>query len=296
VISAAQLLNSGLSLVPIPSGLKGPINSGWNLRQQCISDASQISQLRNGNVGLAHAYCTPTPTCAIDIDNFKLAKPWMATHGIDLIPLLTAPDAVVVWSGKRNSLKLIYRLPPGVRPLESKKINGIDGNSMVEFRCASKSGLTVQDVLPPSIHPDGHNYQWMGSGDPLQIPELPPALKLLWRLLIANACRVSTRKFVGAKSYHGRQETPRQIATIQAALVHIDANCPYDNWRNIVWAILSTGWSCAEDMAKCWSQSASGRYDEDAFWLVVNSYMPNHSSPITVGTIYHHARLGGWNG
>lgn len=294
--STAQLLNSGLCLVPIPDGLKGPTTLGWNQLGRCVKETAQIRLLTGGNMGLAHAYCTPTPTCAIDIDNFKLAKPWLATHGIDLVALLTAPDAVAVWSGKKNSLKLLYRLPPGVLPLESKKVNGIDGKSMVEFRCASKGGLTVQDVLPPSIHPDGHTYQWMGSGDPLQIPELPKALKSLWYLLLANACRVSTRRFVGAQAYHGRQETPRQIATIQAALFHIDADCPYDSWRNIVWAILSTGWSCAEDMAKCWSKSAPGRYDEDAFWLVVNSYMPNHASPITVGTIYHHARLGGWNG
>ena len=296
MISATQLLNSGLSLVPIPAGLKGPTSLGWNQRSRCVNDVAQLSLLKRGNVGLAHAYCTPTPTCAIDVDNFKLAKPWLATHGIDLSELLMAPDGVVIWSGKKNSLKLLYRLPPGVMPLESKKVNGIDGKSMIEFRCATKGGLTVQDVLPPSIHPDGPTYQWLGMGNPLQIPELPPELKSLWHLLLAKACRVSNRSFAGSQAYQGRQETPRRIATILAALKHIAADCCYEDWRNVVWAILSTRWTCAEDMAQAWSKSAPGSYDEDAFWLVVNSYMPNHSNPITVGTIYHHARKGGWNG
>jgi hypothetical protein len=76
----------------------------------------------------------------------------------------------------------------------------------------------------------------------------------------------------------------------------IDADCDYETWRNIVWAVLSTGWSCAEDIAYEWSKSAPDRFDEDAFWLVANSYTPDHTSPITVGTIYHFAWLGGWNG
>lgn len=291
-----DLIQSGMALVPIPIGEKGPVHADWNTYGGCITQADQFYKLEGKNVGLAHAYCTPTPTCAIDVDDFKQAKPWLATHGIDLNELLTAPDGVVIWSGKKNSLKLLFRFPPGVMPLESKKVNGIDRKSMVEFRCATKGGLTVQDVLPPSIHPDGHTYQWLGMGNPLQIPVLPASLKSLWHLLLANACRVSNRTFVGSQAYQGRQETPRQIATILAALTHIDADCCYEDWRNIIWAILSTRWTCAEDMARSWSMSAPERYDEDAFWLVVNSYMPNHSSPITVGTIYHHARKGGWNG
>ena len=296
MISATQLINSGLSLVPIPAGLKGPNSLGWNQRSRCVNDVAQLSSLQLENIGLAHAYCTPTPTCAIDVDNFKLAKPWLATHGIDLSELLTAPDAVVVWSGKKNSLKLLYRLPTGVMPLESKKINSADGKSAVEFRCATKDGKTVQDVLPPSIHPEGHKYQWMGDGNPLHLPGIPPTVLALWHLLIANGSRVANRLFNGRDTPAPQQESPRQIATIAAALQHISADCSYEIWRNVVWAILSTRWTCAEDMAQSWSKSAPGCYEEDAFWLVVNSYIPNHSNPITARTIYHHARKGGWNG
>jgi hypothetical protein len=291
----ADLLTSGLVLVPIPLGQKGPLKVNWNLRQNCISDVAVAGRLADMNVGLAHAYCTPSPTCAIDIDHYIQAKAWLSTHGIDLEPLLYANDAVVIWSGKRLSLKLLYRLPPGMPPLKSKKINGLDGKSILEFRCATKDQKTVQDVLPPSIHPDGHQYQWMGAGNPLSLPTLPLSLLKVWGLLIANSSRVSQRMF-GTPATSSRPETPRQIALVEEALLYINADCPYETWRNVVWAVLSTGWKRAEAIAQAWSSSAPDRYNDDAFWLVANSYMPTHSNPISLGTVYHHARAGGWHG
>ncbi len=296
MISAEKMLETGFSLIPIPLGQKGPTLPGWNTPERCLTNPTQHGILSGKNVGLAHAYCTPTPTCAIDIDNYKHAKSWFATHGIDLCLLLRAPGVVVIWSGKKYSLKILYRLPPSVPALESKKINGADGKSAVEFRCATKDGKTVQDVLPPSIHPEGHRYQWMGDGNPLHLPDIPPTLLALWHLLIANGSRVANRLFNSGNALAPRQESPRQIATITAAIQHISADCSYELWRNVVWAILSTRWSCAEAIAEHWSRSAPGCYDDDAFWVLVNSYLPDHSSPITVGTIYHHARKGGWNG
>ena len=35
--------------------------------------------------------------------------------------------------------------------------------TVLEFRCGTADGLTVQDVLPPSMHPDtGMPYRWGG--------------------------------------------------------------------------------------------------------------------------------------
>lgn len=291
-----DMLNQGFALVPIPYGEKGPRVTDWNTREQCINDPARSLELECGNIGLAHAFCEPTPTCAIDIDNYRLAKPWLEVHGIDLGLLLKSEDAVIIWSGKKYSLKLLYRLPSGMAALESKKINGPDGKSILEFRCATKEGKTVQDVLPPSMHPDGHQYQWVGENVVSSTPEIPTVLLGLWKLLIANGARVSLRKNPQGLTKRSRDETPRQIATIKAALTHIDADCSYETWRNLVWALCSTGWKCAEELAQAWSQTAPHRYNEDSFWQVANSYMPDHKNPISVGTIYHYARGGGWNG
>ena len=150
--------NLGLSYVPIPFGQKGPITPGWNQPESCINDATDAHKLA-GNVGLAHAYCE-TPTCAVDIDNGKGALRYLSGKGIDLKPLLTNHCPAVMWSGRPNSLKAIYRLPEGVSPLLTKTIK-VNGKIILEFRCATADGKTVQDVIPPSVHPSGTKYRWL---------------------------------------------------------------------------------------------------------------------------------------
>ncbi len=295
-VTTKTLIDSGLALVGIPYGQKAPAHSGWNLRQNCITDSSGAARLEGMNIGLAHAYCAPVPSCAIDIDNYKTAKPWLAMHGIELDALLKATGAVLISSGRKFRIKLLYRLPAGSPPLESKKIIGPDGQTALELRCATKDGKTVQDVLPPSRHPDGLDYVWVGDGNPLLMPEIPRALLDVWHQLITNTSRVALRSTNGPMAQHPQPETPRQIAKLQAALSHIRADCSYEVWRNIVWAILSTNWSCAEEIAEEWSRTAPDRYSEEAFWTLVNSYMPELDNPITAGTIYYRARLGGWHG
>lgn len=289
----SQLLQNGFALVPIPYGRKGPLTVGWQLRTKVIVHPSDANRLKGMNVGLAHAYCTPNPTCALDIDHYPGAKAWLTSHSIDLDALIHASGQVVIHSGKRNSLKLIYRLPAGQLPLESKKINGIDGKSALEFRCATKDGYTVQDVLPPSLHPDGQLYVWLGDGDPLQPPYIPQELLSVWCLLIANSSRVAFRRSNSPFNSHPLPETPRQIAIVLSQLSSIDADCDYEKWRNVVWAVLSTGWLCAEDMAYQWSMTAPDRFEEDAFWLVANSYIPDLPGQITLGTLHFHAGQGG---
>ena len=77
-----DLLTHGISLVPIPYGLKGPTNPGWNNRQSVLTSPSQADLAKNMNIGIAHAYCSPA-TCAIDIDDFKESRTWFASHSID---------------------------------------------------------------------------------------------------------------------------------------------------------------------------------------------------------------------
>jgi hypothetical protein len=183
---ATDLISSGLALVPIPLGKKAPIAKGWNLKSNSITRTLNANVLNGMNIGLAHAYCAPVPTCAIDIDHYPSAKDWLATHCIELDDLLLAPDAVVIRSGKKYSLKLLYRLPMGSVAIETKQIIGSEGKMSLEFRCATKTGKTVQDVLPPSIHPSGSQYEWKGNGSPLALPTIPSELLQLWISLIIN--------------------------------------------------------------------------------------------------------------
>lgn len=171
-------VEAGFALVSVPLGEKAPNAKGWNRRQSCITSVDGTNALLGKNIGLAHAYSDP-PTMAFDIDNYQAAVPWFENHGINLDALLVADDAVQIRSGKPNRAKLLYRLPNGTKPPASIKIAGDDGGTLFELRCATANGRTVQDVLPPSIHPDtGKPYEW--HGDFRKIPEIPPVLLKLW--------------------------------------------------------------------------------------------------------------------
>jgi hypothetical protein len=210
--SISALVNLGFTLVPIPPRKKRPMHKSWNHRGKVIDSPDQVNQLSDLNIGLAHAFCTPKPTCAIDFDDVIRAVEWLSERGVDLIALQNAPDAVGIASGKANSFKLIYCLPDGVPALASKAITGPSGNMMLEFRCATKKGLTVQDVLPPSVHPSGSKYRWVGAGSILSLPNLPDCLLQIWlELLKSTLCkeRLNAVPIV-------TPETPRQEATARS--------------------------------------------------------------------------------
>ena len=288
--------NLGFSYVPIPAGLKGPITAGWNQREFCITDATEAHKLA-GNVGLAHAYCF-TPTAAIDIDDYKKAQRYLSEKSVDLKSVLTNSSPAVMWSGRRNSLKAIFCLPECVGPLPTKTVK-LDGKVILEFRCATADGKTVQDVIPPSVHPSGIQYQWI-QGSLKTLTELPKALLEIWQELIeADQVKIQSLNKPITPLWSRAPLTPREIAILKDQLNWIDPNCDYETWRNVVFAILSTGLPDAEDIALNWSLGSSEKFDELAFYRLTNSYIKGRTGlngSITRGTIYHHARLGGWNG
>lgn len=286
----------GFSYVPIPAGMKGPNTPGWNQRASCVTGANEAHKL-SGNVGLAHAYCK-TPTCAVDIDNGKETLKYLSNSGIDLKQLLTERDAVVMWSGRPNSLKAIFTLPEGVGPLLTKTVK-VNGKTILEFRCATADGKTVQDVIPPSVHPSGTKYRWI-QGSLETLTELPRELLDLWQQLIAaDQTKSQTTKKSKATWGAPAPMTPREVAILRDQLNHIDPNCDRETWRNVVWAVLSTGSQDALDIALEWSEKAPAKFNIDEFYTLTNSYIEGRAGldgSITRGTIYHHARAGGWNG
>ncbi len=284
-----SLLSSGLALVKIPKGTKAPVMTEWNKLNNVITQPHESDLLNDCNIGLAHAYCTPNPTCAIDIDNLSDTHIWMQRYGVDLDSLLNSNDAVSIFSGKSNSAKLIYRLPSHSGALKTKMIRNAEGKSMLEFRCASSDGLTVQDVIPPSIHPSGTQYQWGGKGSVLTIPTIPKSLLEIWLSLLTPPSKQIQSTYIQPL------ESPREIARVQLALTYISADCDYITYRNVVWALMSTGWANAIDLARKWCMTCMDRYREHGFDIVVESYDPSRDQRISLGTLFKLAKDGGFN-
>jgi putative DNA primase/helicase len=292
--NAIDYVAEGMALVGIPPRKKGPTAKGWNKAESVITDTERARALV-GNVGIAHAYSTPT-TMALDIDELPKARAWFFERGVNLDALLADDDGVQISSGRPGRAKLIYRLPDGVAPIATKQITDPKTSDMVlEFRCATANGLTVQDVLPPSIHPEtGQPYKWGGKGDWRSIPEIPDQLMEIWQseLCARGEKRVRIKTKLGQNK--AAEDTPRERARLAEMLANISADCSYERYRNIVWAILSLGWHDSEQIAQAWCKFAPYRFNEDNFWQVANSY--DETRTPTMGTIVHHARAGGWNG
>ena len=198
--TAVEYVEAGLVLVPIPAGRKGPNSTGWNQRDRCIVRAADAFHLAGHNVGLAHAY---SRTCAVDIDNLKAAIDWCTHKDVDLLSILMDPGTVQISSGRDNRAKILYKLPDNIEPPPSKKIKGPDGGDMIDLRCGTHDGLTVQDVLPPSIHPDtGLPYAW--KGDWHCIPTLPDVILRIWQGLITAtlALRIQYRRLMAGSRWH----------------------------------------------------------------------------------------------
>ncbi|MCX7108687.1 MAG: bifunctional DNA primase/polymerase [Proteobacteria bacterium] len=182
---------AGFSLVPIPpvngKPAKGPVRQGWNRPHAAdnphgyTDNPDQWAEClaRGWNIGLAHG---PSGTMALDVDSLEETLRVFSEAGIPLADWLSDPASVHFLSGKPGKEKLISRLPVGVS-LPSVKLSWkVDGKetSIFELRNSSSTGATVQDVAPPSIHPDtGQPYKLVG--DVTQLPTIPAELLDIWQ-------------------------------------------------------------------------------------------------------------------
>jgi len=228
-ILLSDYIAHGYALVPIPKGQKGPNTKGWNNLENVIRDPRRATMI-HGNVGLAHLYCTPSATAALDIDDFGLASTYLANRGVDLQSLLDASDSVQIDSGRKNRGKLLYRLPFEIGQMETCQISDpITKQMILEFRCASANGKTVQDVLPPSIHPEtGLEYKWAGNGNWKDLPTIPDSLLKVWQELVSGnrddskeACSKSDSPTSPKASI---VLSPIDIQNLRGALLHIRAD------------------------------------------------------------------------
>jgi hypothetical protein len=283
--SVDAYIRHGWSLVPIPAGTKGPRTLGWNLKQNAIKSQSELPQ--GFGIGLAHAY---SGTMALDIDEWVSASAALLPHGIDLNALYGAPDAVIVDSGRSGRGKLIYQMPFGLA-LPSKKII-INGTTSYELRCATTSGVTVQDVLPPSIHPDTKQpYRWAGNGNWMRLPTIPQALLDLWQSFLEKE---KDRILSTGDALKASWED------IRSAIDCIPASCTREEWVSVGMAL---HWAATQTddldqglyLWNEWSTQSVDKYPGAREILSQwGSFKSDKSTGLKLGTLFHIAKGHGW--
>lgn len=88
-------------------------------------------------------------------------------------------------------------------------------------------------------------------------------------------------------------DTPNNFAKVTKLLFKISPDCDRRDWFPIVWSVLSTGITGAEELAKNWSIN-SDRYTETDFNNLIRDYDPNvtgSGGQISIGTLYHYAKI-----
>lgn len=163
----------GWGLCRFASSTKGPNLPGWNQPRLVIDSLEKASQItEDSNIGLVHQ---ASNTCALDIDNLEYARLMFGEFGIDLDTVLGA--GLQITSGRPNRAKAIFRIPAYLLGATMFKINWPDRDNPNELICVAEFRVgAVQDVLPPSIHPDtGRPYQWINApwDNNNEVPELP---------------------------------------------------------------------------------------------------------------------------
>lgn len=168
----------GFALVPIPLGLKGPREQGW--QHNTITDPARAKTVfqRPQNMGLEHG---KSQTGTFDIDSLEDAALALAAVGLELEALLSHPTAKI--RGKNASkplydltgLELPYRKLTWPHPTERLANGRPKQYTVFELR----AGPGKQDVLPPSLHPDGITYRWEPRAPHSRADLLPPPPELL---------------------------------------------------------------------------------------------------------------------
>lgn len=254
----AEYLNS-FKMCRIPYGTKAPVDKGWQ--------ENPISEIETGyQYGILHQF---SGTCAIDIDDLEKARELFLEKDISLDFLLMS--GVQISSGRENRAKLIYKLP-FVLPSKKLQYNHAD---IVDFRCRG-----MQDVLPPSIHPDtGQPYTWIG--DWRSIPTLPQEIFEWWMDELKGPSQPST---------------PAPMLDndkVAHLLKFCDPGMSRMDWIKVGMALqaLSDDYFSVWD---AWSAQSTEKYAGTQHNLTQWRSFKNHPEGITSRSLEYYARQGGW--
>lgn len=181
---AFAYMQRGWSLVMMPMKTKGPTHPGWNAPSELVNTPERaLKKLAAGpqNMGLVHQ---PSGTGAIDVDDEAWARHIFDEFGLDYDEIM---DFGMRIRSKTNRDKAIFTGVPADMPLlkvgwpkPDAKLP-TDRFTIIEFRAGPN-----QDVLPPSLHPDGHHYTWAEGKAPWdfeEMPAIPAKLLDFWRAL-----------------------------------------------------------------------------------------------------------------
>ncbi|VEE72849.1 DUF927 domain-containing protein [Yersinia pseudotuberculosis] len=300
---------------PLMAGTKRPVNAGWTTAPILTIDEvkKQVpGWLQKGyGLGVRTGYPMYNDNVLlvvdVDIHGATLTEDARQELWKQLTTLELDPKQPTVITGRDNGSchyyvsvsdnNLAARIGAATTICKSQYSNN-DGNPCWAIEILGKG---KQVVTSPSIHPDtGMHYIFNNNA----IITAPAALiqllekKLNTKLtshshsirnsLPAEMKTILSQHFdLAMASFYPQVDTDK----LQNALTAINADCDYEIWRNVIWAIRSHNIMDAETIAREWSKKST-KYEACTFDSVWQSFNPNGG--IGAGTLYHIATENGW--
>jgi len=194
---------------------------------------------------------------------------------IDLKAGLSSAELKVTWEGLNKTYVEVSPSKQGIRMfclskelLANRNQNGLEIYS-------SKRFLTITG--------------WEAKGELVDCTEEIKSLHLTWFPVKS----VQYGNLSNVKYYSPPPDTPRNRAWVQELLSHIDPDCDYETYRNVIWSIEAICWSDTEEIGRRWSLGEPERFTEDGL-TVIRSSFDRRRGGITFGSLVHYARQGGW--
>lgn len=285
VTRALQYAAIGWAVLPIRAGSKVPHLDEWQHRAS--ADPSTIrewwSRWPRAGIGV---HCGLSGVVVVDVDPRNGGRDTFARLEAERGPLWDHDPAIARTGG--GGWHYVFAAPEGVR-LPAKLGPGVDLLSGLRYFLAE-----------PSVHPvTGKPYRWENGANPLNMRELPPLPEAWWTAAaeVAAPTDAAGLDALAQLAPAPLEDTPANRERVKSAAAALSADCDYHEWMRRTFAILSTGLPDAVEIAREWSMTAPGRFDDDAFDLLVDSYKEERrhgGDLIGPGTLFHLAKEAGW--
>lgn len=303
-------IQNGYAIVPIPKGTKGPRHEGWqnDFANSWWKHAELVKGNTTAGIGIIAKF-----NPAIDIDTLDHQ---MSDHMIHWVTDNIA-GAPVRYGKVPKALMMFQCEEPFTKITSAKYLKpGEDRKSPGHRIEVLGDG---QQFVADAIHPDTHRaYEWDGDS-PLTVPSID--LPVLTKAQAEAVCkefearaeelcweRVADGSVGSAEDNRAiddplaevppPEETEEEVARVKAALEAMKPNSTdysYDQWRNVLFALKWTGWECAEELARDWSES-SDKHDSKEFRTVWRGAQKRRrGKEFTLATIFHMAKEQGWD-
>lgn len=328
----AALVNNGYSIIPIPTGRKGPMIPDWqdiNINTEAafheFKDGThkaerdgKVITLPNVKPNDGVGICTRNNP-AIDIDCYDAdivrdMIQWCEDNiGAAPVRVGNAPKALLVYVTQepfRKYTSARYFDPENPQRDPKRKGQRLEvlgeGQQFVAFH----------------IHPDtGRPYEWVIDWqDPLEVPsmDLPVITAEHARLAcleFERLCEAAGWEKLGDGSaskaddagspseafaeIEPPDETEAEVERVRSALEAISGDVAsaydYDQWRNVLFALKWTRWECAESLARNWSETSEKHVTKEFNVVWRGAQKRDRGREITLGTIFKLAKDNGWD-